>query len=224
MGWKSFSIFIQPAGEPGFVKPATFDERATEELSEAIAPGRYRRAGSENLFKAIYPKKRALYLASYGPAAVICEQDIAAAFFTGRKHLWRNSPSAEAAAARNRILSLFPDREIVVLVLHSVVNLWGFAVFRDGMMVRCAAGASDDGIICDSGSPLPEEESLLAQKPLAQLDEEGDGETLVFEVSRRLFAKPLNQVDLSDLTSFVLARYATKRSGLDEWFRSLIGR
>jgi hypothetical protein len=220
VGWKSFAIFVQPPGGAALGDPSSLSDCGTEALCNALVPGLYSSDGSSTLDRAIYPPKGELYLKNYRTAAVICEQDIACAFFSGRKHLWRSRTSPLAASTRDTILSLFPDREIVVLVLHSVVNLWGYAVYQSGTLIRCAAGTADDGIICDMGIPLPEEQPALEHRALAAIDETGDGEELVFDVARRVFGERLDHVALK---SFALTRYVRNPTQMRSWIRRVFG-
>lgn len=221
MGWKSFSIFVQPPGSPSFGDMSALYDQGADALCDTLFPGLYTRTDTSTLESAIYPKSGDLHLANFGRSAVICEQDIACAFFAGKKHLWRTRTSPEAAAARDKILAHFSDREIIVLVMNSVVNLWGYAVYQDGALVRCAAGAADDGIICDTGPPLPEEQATLGHQSLSEIDEEGGGEDLVFEISRKLFGMRLDQVELKNVA---LVRYILNASGPRAWFQRLIRR
>jgi hypothetical protein len=221
MGWKSFSVFVQPAGQPSFGDVSSRSDQHADALCDALVPGLYRRSEASALSSAIYPQNGDLHLASYRSSAIICEQDIACAFFDGKKHLWRHRASQAAASARDKILEHFADREITALVLHSVVDLWGYAVYRDGVMIRCAAGAADDGIICDMGARLPEEHTVLRGRPLAEVVEDDGGEELVFEMSRRLFG---TRLDEADTAAIPLVRYVRMASGPKEWLRRLIGR
>ena len=48
-------------------------------------------------------------------------------------------------------------KEATFLLLHSVVNLYGFGIAADGKWLRQRSGASDDGIIVDNGPILSAE-------------------------------------------------------------------
>ena len=90
-------------------------------------------------------------------------------------------------------VALYPDGEVMALVLHSVVNLWGYSVYSRGKLLRSAAGASDNGLITNLGEPLPEELRALRECPIDKVDEQGDGEELVFDVARRMFGKRIDE-------------------------------
>ena len=91
-------------------------------------------------------------------------------------------------------------------MLHSFVNLWGFAVYQDGRRIRGRAGSADDGVFCDDGAPLPEEAELLAHSrieggerlyrlpsfPDEDFAEDQVGEEYVFKIYRRFTGLQLN--------------------------------
>ncbi|NOT69775.1 MAG: hypothetical protein HOP09_00425 [Hyphomicrobium sp.] len=68
------------------------------------------------------------------------------------------------------ILRCFADADIAALTLHSVVGAWGFAVFRNGALVRRQSGA-DGTIDCDEGQRLEEEDAYLSK--LVRVDVQG---------------------------------------------------
>ena len=83
----------------------------------------------------------------------------------------------------------------MAIVLHSVVNLWGYSVYSKGQLLRSAAGASDDGLLVNEGAPLPEELRGLKECAIDKVDEEGYGEELVFDVSARMFGRRMDAFD-----------------------------
>ena len=82
---------------------------------------------------------------------------------------------------------LDPAGEVTALILHSVVNMWGFSVYKKGELLRSASGAEGE-FFGSAGAPLPEEESVLAEHPIETIDsgEVAYSEELVFEVARRV--------------------------------------
>ena len=102
------------------------------------------------------------------------------------------------------LLAAFPKATIFTLVLHSVVNLWGFAWYENGRKIRATWGAADDGLMLDFGAPLPEEAVYR------QSDDTPDvvGEDTCFAVSSRILGKRIDQFPLENiqLTRFKPAR------------------
>jgi len=66
---------------------------------------------------------------------------------------------------KSRLLRLYPEGQVVAVVLHSVINLWGYTIYSQGQRVRSAAGAANDGLIVSVGAPLSEEAKVLQQYP-----------------------------------------------------------
>jgi hypothetical protein len=125
------------------------------------------------------------------------------------------------ADARQTLLGLAPGGEVLAMVLHSVVDLWGFASYADGDLRRMAAGSADDGVFIDTGTPLPEERPMLAGATLARLDEEGEGEELVLAVSARLFGRG---IDALEKPGAMLSHYHRPPRGPVAALKKLFGR
>jgi len=115
----------------------------------------------------------------------------------------------------------FPEAEIAALTLHSVVGGWGFAVWRQGSLIRHQHGY-DGMVLRDEGARLPAEETYLAS--LARREVEGVtlyrhpgypeaddmthadlGEPLVFEIVRAFTGYPLDQLNHVRGTNFWLS-------------------
>jgi hypothetical protein len=113
---------------------------------------------------------------------------------------------------RSGLLALYPHGEVLAIFLHSVVDLWGFSLYRDGQLIRLACGSADDGLISSVGTPLPEELSSLRGCPIEKVCEEGDGEGLVFDVlAARMLGKRFDEVDGFPL---LLSEYENRSRGL----------
>jgi hypothetical protein len=105
---------------------------------------------------------------------------------------------------------IFPNSEICSIVLHSAVNLWGYAVTQNGQIIRARAGSADDGTFVEIGEPLEEEKELLSK---SKLDDNGNriyflndsldepfnedqvGENYVFSICKRYFGEELDRAD-----------------------------
>ena len=111
------------------------------------------------------------------------------------------------------MLDLYPNGTFIYLGLNSVINYFGYAVFDKGKLIRCYGGA-EDHIDADVGGLLPEEiphfENSYVENGMRYFkdesfpDEDFDapayGETLVMELSIRLFGKRLDDKDFLEPT------------------------
>ena len=99
-------------------------------------------------------------------------------------------------------MAAFPQAAVLRVGLHSVVNLWSYAYFERGRLVRAYGGCADEGVMLDEGDLLPEERPHFERSVVrdgerffyAEIDgrtEEFDasayGEELAFEVMGRFF-------------------------------------
>jgi hypothetical protein len=109
----------------------------------------------------------------------------------------------------------FYEAEIVGLMLHSVIDAWGYAVFRSGALIRRSYGY-DGTILGDGGSRLTSEIPYLANCDRLEVDGEilyrsrshpqceplgvaFHGEQLAFEVCRSFTGYPLNAPELQQI-------------------------
>jgi hypothetical protein len=80
-----------------------------------------------------------------------------------------------------RFLSHFGSQDIVLHAMHSVVDWFAFAVWKNGNLVRSLSLAPDNGIIEDIGQRLDFEEPFWnGEHPAVDPDEEGDDYPLQF--------------------------------------------
>ena len=89
--------------------------------------------------------------------------------------------------------SLLPDARVLIVTLHSVVDLFGYAWFENGQFVRGRAGSADDGVFFDQGDLLPIERKLL------DFDEDSAGEEFVMELCRPFLGCRLDQFSIENL-------------------------
>lgn len=185
MGFKTFTIFC--TDRPGYfgTSPSHDPEKAAQLLS-VLGLQDYELV-SEDAHLNDYPQKGDLYIGAYEGGVVIAHDTLPALLFdeTSRK---RNFGRVEDNAVfRQAVHDLFPGGEVTTLILQSVVNMWGFSVYRKAELIRCASGAEGE-FYGSIGAPLPEEEAVLAEHPIETIDtgEIAYSEELVFEVSRRV--------------------------------------
>jgi len=188
MGWKSSTIIVnsdKEVDEPELLKDLGFDN-----LKEVV---------KEPFEVAINPDEGKVYIGRYKNNLLICAQDLPMTFLE------------EAISKGEKVLSkYFPDTEICSIVLHSVVNLWGYSVSKNGQKIRVRAGSSDNGTMVEYGEPLKQEIDLLSKakidengKRIYQFDDFPDesfeedqvGENFVFELSSRYFGQNLDMSD-----------------------------
>lgn len=181
---------------PGYfgTRPA-HDPSAAEALRLQLGLEPYQHAGEADFDTATYPQRGSLYIGAYAGGCILCEQDLPTAFFGADGARRIGGSREDFGSFRARLLGLYPQGEVMALVLHSVVNLWGYSVYTQGRLLRTAAGASDDGLFANEGAPLPEEQAVLQRCPIDRVDEEGEGEELVFDVAARMFGRRLDSVD-----------------------------
>lgn len=183
MGFRLF--MVGAASKPGCLgTPGANDLAEAAALLRQLTTLDYVYMGEVPLWDALYPSGDDLFIGAYRDGVLVSHEWMAMAFFDD------GSPSPPRGLRpdfKQTLLGLAPNGEVLAMVLHSVVNLWAFASHADGKPGRVAGGAADDGVFLDQGTPLPEEEPLLADTTLVRLDEEGEGEALVFAVSARLF-------------------------------------
>ena len=180
MGWKADTVLIRPAG-PGEGAEALLRDLGFTPLTPL---------GEHRYEQAIWPDEHTVWVGSAGDCLMISARGLSDAFFEPKP-----APLAQALFRR------FPRAEIAAVTLHSVVNLWGFALFSDGNALRRKAGSADDGTFEDTGDPLPEERELLAKSTLnakgqrvyrlpefpdEDMTEDQVGEEYVFKIFERL--------------------------------------
>lgn len=202
MGWKASFIIVSdpvwPADE-GLLRKMGFLDlvKKDEQPFEAV----------------INPKEHWVYIGKYKDNLIICTQDVNSGFF-----------EETVTPVEERLHGLFPKSEICAVVLHSVVNLWGFAVTINKEKIRAMAGSADDGTFLEMGAPLPEEMELLSK---AYKDENGNrvynlnddpddlysedavGENYVFEICARYFGEDLDGAD-AEVLSTMMTGYTYK--------------
>lgn len=183
MGFKLF--MVGAAGTPGCLgAPGENDRAAAAVLVRQLTTLDYVYMGEVPLRDTLYPSGDDLFVGAYRDGVLVGHAWLAMAFVD---HRAVRPPRGVRPDCKQTLFGLVPQGELLAMVLHSVVNLWGFASHRGGRLCRAAGGAADDGVFLDVGACLPEERPLLATTTLAGLDEEGDGESLVFAASARLF-------------------------------------
>ncbi|TMM57906.1 hypothetical protein FEE95_00285 [Maribacter algarum] len=188
MGWKSSIILVNTDIEVNEI-----------ELLERLGFNKIKATEKESFEVAIHPNDNQVYIGRYKGNLIICTQELPLTFL-----------EETISKGEKELASYFPNTEICSLVLHSVVNLWGYAISKNGHKMRVRAGSSEDGTFAEYGEPLEEELELLSK---SKIDENGNrvyqlddfpnevfeedqvGENFVFNISKRYFGERLDAAD-----------------------------
>jgi len=187
MGWKASTIIIN--------EPTNTDHF---QLLEKLGFTSLRKIDDRPFEVVMNPNDNEVYIGTYKNNLLICAQELPMQFFEDHE-----------TATESTFMNLFPSSEICSIVLHSTVNLWGYAILKEGKKIRARAGSADDGTFIESGEPLEEEKEILSKSTLNRQGErtylfEGDdeamsedqvGENFVFAVCKRYFGEELDSAD-----------------------------
>jgi hypothetical protein len=203
MGWKASCILINERS-PGYLgtMPPHDTERARR-LIDDLGLGPCRTRGMTTLLGNLHPVD--LIVGAYDGAAIIGAPEVVntcfAPFERGR------SPSDDPLMGR--ILRAFPRGSVLCIVLHSVVDLFGYAYFDDGRLIRAFGGADGDPILMDVGEWQPEERPLFEKSverdsqrffrveyrgEVEEVDAPTVGAELTFAMTRRFFGCRLDEL------------------------------
>jgi len=220
MGWKTSIIIASQRPDPRIVSEGVHDQRFADEVVAAL-PGEYSLVGPSTFEEGAYPSNGHLYVGAYSGAIIIGHMDLADSCFQG-----------SVPPVLRVIDSVLPNATVLALQLHSVVNLYGYALFENDKLIRCRAGSADDGVFFDLGDSLPEERPLFAKAIInhegeqvwpeefdgvvEEMDHSSMGEEFVFEISRRFLGERFDEFDHDQLE---MSEYQSKRKTL--WQRLL---
>jgi len=188
MGWKAWCVLINER-DPGYLgtMPPHEPQRARRLIAD-LGLGRYRSRGMTTFDEGIYPDR--LVIGAYESAAVIGAPKLFDPF----------KPMSSPVVTR--ILKTFPQAAVLSLSLHSVVNLFSYAYFEHGGLLRAYAGSADSGVVLDVGEWLAEERPHFERSVVredkryfyseirgsaVEFSADAFGERLAFEVAARFF-------------------------------------
>ncbi len=116
----------------------------------------------------------------------------------------------EPTAQGRHLLQVLGPSKLYVGMLHSVTDLYGYAQYQNGRLVRGRVGAADEGLIWQSGNPWSWEPP----------EDEFEGEQAVFTFLTEVFGTSLDTADdLLFKAEFQRFRKAWRWSGLKRLFR-----
>ncbi len=187
MGWKASCILISERNPRQLTTMPTHDPGRARRLISDLGLGPCRSRGMTTFDEGIYPDH--LVIGAYEGAAIIGHPDIATTCL---------EPKADPMTAR--VLAVFPQAAVLRVGLASVVNLWGYAYFERGKLVRAFGGSADEGVVLDEGDLLAEEKPHFEMSvvrdgqrffyaeingQMEEFDTSAFGEELTFGVMRR---------------------------------------
>jgi len=188
MGWKASAIIVHSNKETDH--KSLLSELGFSNLSKIK---------DRTVEEVINPDDNEVYIGRYKNNLIICAPDMPMNFF-------EETPGH----AEKVLIDKFPDAEICSIVLHSVVNLWGYSVTKNGKKIRARAGSADDGTFVEFGEPLKEEldllskshinedgkrEYLFADFPDEPMTEDQVGEEFVFGITGKYLGKQLDSCE-----------------------------
>jgi hypothetical protein len=202
MGWKVFLLIIDNEKRVDYEN--ILNDIGYSELTK-----------TEDMFfeTALYPDQNKVYIGNYKDKILICEYYLP-------YYIIKNHDSGLV----NYLQNLFPNSEIPSMILESVVNAWGYSVFKTNKMKRIRLGDYDDGTTIDIGGPIEEEIELLSKSKLNDegqrlyylekykgdpLREDQVGELLVAAISKRYLGEGIDCLD-NTLSDTKLAGYNYK--------------
>ena len=227
MGWKTQTILVRPTALEGGMETVLGD----------LGYDKVRKISDTPFADAL---QGSIWIGMVDNCAIIYTP-LAGCFFADEN----DEENPEFKVFRGALLRRFPEADIAVLSLHSVIGHWGFAVFRQGELIRRQHGY-DGMVMADEGTRLPAEQAYLSKFVCHEVDgaigysdphhpERGDmsdpdlGEELVFEICRSFTGTPLDKLQ-ADGTNFWLnddeeeilranARQAVSLSASRPWWK-----
>lgn len=208
MGWKASCVFVAHDKPDFLTRPLMHDAARAQQICQQLGYAGYQPGDATSFDVAIYPKLGELFIGAYADGCIIANNHLCDAMIAQDKIGKIAGTSAQAQAARAKLLAAYPQARIFALVLHSVVNLWGFAYYEGGKLQRAAWGSGDDGLAQDIGAPWPEEQNYR-QGENWQEDISGEGEDLCFAVSAHTLGARLDEMPFEEIP---LQQFVAKKS------------
>ncbi|KAF0803512.1 DUF6928 family protein [Alloalcanivorax xenomutans] len=193
MGWKMSAVFVMEEGA-GLMVPGPIQEPQLEEIESIRLLKGYNKIRYALLDEVIYPDKSEIAVGVYENNAILCHWALPVALMGDRSMRKIVGRVKGAEDIKREFFELFSSAQVLSLVLHSAVNLWGYCLYDKGRLRRSAAGASDIGLVVNEGVLLPEERVILENATIDDYNSKGQGVELVFEMSRRVFGERIDEM------------------------------
>lgn len=197
LGW-NLSLVV---GSRGRLDPAAFgtgpDQTATLALLDALGLPHGDPIEEMSIFDAICSGEESLFAGVYGDGFVLIREGLVDGFFDTAPTGWRRFFASPKPVARHvtALIERSHQQSLLVALLQSSANLWGYAIVANGKPTRCVAGGVLDPVIVDEGGPTAEEAAVRAGRPLGDVTASGDGEEIVFEVAARFLGERLDRAE-----------------------------
>jgi hypothetical protein len=215
MGWKASCVFVAYDKADFLTRPLMHDTAHATRLCEELGYSGFQPGEMTSFDIAIYPRGKELYIGAYDEGCIIANGHLCDALTTEPEKPGKIAgTSAQGQAAGTKLLALYPQARILALVLHSVVDLWGFSYYEAGQLKRATWGAADDGLMRDFGEPFPEESPYRQGEDWKNMI---DGEDLCFAVSARLLGARLDMLPFENIP---LQQFTPAKKGI--WPFSLL--
>lgn len=185
MGWKASCIFVKPV-----------NNEPHESLLRTLGASPEQQVGLSTYEEAMNPNEGLLYVGKYKDMLVICSHDLPFDFY--------NVGSLSSPA--QKLLEQYPDSEVLVFTLQSVVNHYGYAFYKGKKLLRMKVGDCDQPLGMEYGEPLEEEAELYQHVKKGEngenlffyegidhpYQEDQVGENFVFNLTARFLGEPLD--------------------------------
>lgn len=175
MGWNSSCVLINQA-EAGYLGGTlAHDSARAAQLASDLGYRGYASAGPTTLRDAIFPDS--LCIGAYEKGGIVGDMSLYESF---------DFEAGEPGPVAARLVELFPQARILVIILHGATNFWAYLDYDNGVCRRAFGGDAETGVAFDRGQPLP------AEKPYLDRAYESDG---ILYVRRTAAEIALNDTD-----------------------------
>lgn len=201
MGWKVFFLIATTRKPHALTESETHEPALARRILGELPLTPHELVGPATFESGSYPNDDQLFIGAY-PGTILI----------GHTALIDRCIESDWQQVLRAVQSVLPGADSAAFALHSVVNLYGYAVFRGMERIRVRYGSESEEHI-NEGERLPEEIELYKQSELrdgervfnmefdGQTYEEAEsdmGEEFVFEVTKRFFGKRLDQFESLD--------------------------
>ncbi|TCI90580.1 DUF6928 family protein [Tenacibaculum sp. M341] len=187
MGWKVSALIVNS------------DKRVDEkELLSKLGFNQLKEIESKSFDEIMNPDDDEVYIGTHKGNLIICAQDFPTTFL-----------NQVVLKGEKALTSYFPNIEICSILLHSVVNFWGYSISKNNEKIRVRGGSAESGTFIEYGNPVEQELDLLSKSTendgerLFSFEDDPDevytddqvGENFVFEITKRYFNESLDVND-----------------------------
>lgn len=198
MGWKVFFLIATTRKPLALTDSETHDPALARRILSELPLTPHELVGPSTFESGCYPNDDQLFIGAY-PGTVLIAHTA----------LIDRCIESDWQPVLRAVQSVLPGADAAAFALHSVVNLYGYAVFRGMDRIRARYGADSEEHI-NEGELLPEEIELYKQSELRdgervfkmefdgqsfEQPETNMGEEFVFELTKRYFGKRLDQFE-----------------------------